>query len=78
MVAPEVAKLAAMGAGELVVATVDTEAHPGIGGSMGIRSIPTFLVFSGGREVRRTAGAMSASQLHALALGPEGRYVLPQ
>ena len=69
MVAPEVAKLAAMSAGELVVAKVDTETQPGIGGSMGISSIPTFVVFSGGKEVRRSAGAMSAAQLRSFASG---------
>ena len=68
MVAPEIVKLAYMTAGELVVAKVDTEAQPGIGASMGISSIPTFVVFSGGRGVRRTSGAMSADQLRAFAV----------
>ena len=68
MVAPEVAKLAALAAGELLVVKVNTEAQPGIAGSMGIRSIPTFAVFVDGREVERTSGAMSAAQLRDFAL----------
>jgi thioredoxin 2 len=68
MVAPEVARLAALSAGELLVVKVNTEAQPGIGASMGIRSIPTFAVFAAGREVERTSGAMSAPQLRAFAL----------
>jgi thioredoxin 2 len=68
MVAPEVAKLAALGAGELLVVKVNTEAQPGIAGSMCIRSIPTFAVFVAGREVERTSGAMSAPQLRDFAL----------
>ena len=68
MVAPEVAKLAAFAAGELLVVKVNTEAQPGIGASMGIRSIPTFAVFAGGREVERASGALPASQLRAFTL----------
>lgn len=68
MVAPEVANLASLVAGELLVVKVNTEAHPDIGARMGINSIPTFAVFAGGREVGRTAGAMPAAQLRAFAL----------
>ncbi|MEP6670372.1 MAG: thioredoxin domain-containing protein [Chthoniobacter sp.] len=68
MVAPEVAKAAALAAGELLVVKVNTESQPGIAGSMGIRSIPTFAVFVAGREVERTSGAMSAAQLRDFAL----------
>lgn len=68
MVTPEVAKLAALAADELLIVKVNTEAQPGIGASMGIRSIPTFAVFATGREVERTSGAMSAAQLHAFAV----------
>lgn len=68
MVAPEVAKLAALAAGELLVVKVDTEAQPAIAGSMGIRSIPTFAIFVGGREVERNAGGSSAAQLRDFAL----------
>jgi len=68
MVAPEVAKLASLVAGEMLVVKVNTEAHPGIGAGMNITSIPAFVVFTGGREVGRTAGARPAEQLRAFAL----------
>jgi thioredoxin 2 len=68
MVAPEVAKLAALAAGELLVVKVNTEALPDLAGSMGIRSIPTFAVFNAGREVERALGAMSATDLRAFTL----------
>ncbi|MEO6004686.1 MAG: thioredoxin domain-containing protein [Opitutus sp.] len=67
-VAPEVAKLAALASGELLVAKVNTEAQPEIAGAMNIRSIPTFAVFAGGRERDRMSGAMSAPELRAFAL----------
>lgn len=72
LVAPEVAKLAAMTAGELLVAKVNTEDQPGIGAAMNIRSIPTFAVFVGGREVERTSGGMPADQLLAFVRGAAG------
>ena len=68
MVAPEVTKLAGLAAGELIVAKVNTEAQPVIAGNMGIRSIPTFAVFVTGREVERTSGGSSATQLLDFAL----------
>jgi thioredoxin 2 len=68
MVAPEVAKLVELAAGELLVVKVNTEAQPGIGASMSIRSIPTFAVFTGGREVERTSGGMPAAKLRMFAL----------
>ena len=49
----------------LRVAKLDTDAVPDIAGRLGIRSIPTLILFDGGREVARTAGAMPLSQLKA-------------
>ena len=73
MVAPEIAKVAALASGELLVAKVNTEEQPEIAGSMRIRSIPTFAVFTGGREVERTSGAMPAAQLRSFALRAAGQ-----
>jgi thioredoxin 2 len=73
MVAPEVTKLAALAAGELIVAKVNTEAQPIIAGNMGIRSIPTFAVFVAGREVERSSGGSSATQLRAFAMNAAQR-----
>ncbi len=68
MVAPEVARLASLAVGELLVVKVNTEAQPRIAGRMGIRSIPTFAVFVAGREVERMSGAMPAAQLRTFAM----------
>jgi len=45
------------------LAKVDTEAEPGLGGRFGIRSIPTLVLFAGGREVARQAGAMGVADI---------------
>lgn len=37
---------------------IDTEAEQAVAARFAIRSIPTLILFSGGREVARTAGAM--------------------
>ena len=42
---------------------VNTEEAQALAGRYGIRSIPTLVVFRGGREVARTSGAMDASAL---------------
>lgn len=62
-VAPELKKLAAKKRGQLVVAKVDTEALPELSARYGIRSIPTLMLFRGGKLEKQSAGAMSAAQL---------------
>jgi thioredoxin 2 len=64
-VAPELAKLAGERLGSIVVAKVDTDAHPEIAGRFGIRSIPTMILFRGGSEAKRLSGAMSAEAIGA-------------
>lgn len=44
-------------------AKVDVDASPGVAGRYGIRSIPTMILFAGGREVARQAGAMGARDI---------------
>jgi thioredoxin 2 len=65
MVAPELEKLAGARTGGLVVAKVDTEALPDVAARFNIRSIPTMILFRGGKEAARLSGAMSASQIAA-------------
>jgi thioredoxin 2 len=62
-VAPEMARVAGSNAGRYLVVKVNTEALPELGDRFRIRSIPTMAVFSGGREVARTAGARPAAQI---------------
>ena len=45
------------------LAKLDTEAHQSIASRYGIRSIPTMIVFQGGREIARTSGARGASDI---------------
>ena len=45
-------------------AKVDTEAHPEISAAQGIRSIPTMVLYAGGRERARRSGALSAAELN--------------
>lgn len=64
-VAPELEKLAAQKAGSTIVAKVDTDAQPELSERFGIRSIPTLVLFRGGREAKRISGAMSAAAMAA-------------
>ena len=68
MVAPEIEKLARAQAGKVVVAKLDTDAVPAVAARFGIQSIPTLVLFEGGREAKRIAGAMPAPQMER-ALG---------
>jgi thioredoxin 2 len=58
--APELVKLARRNAGRVVVAKVDTESLPAAASRYGIQSIPTMILFRGGREARRILGAQPA------------------
>ncbi|MGB5199215.1 MAG: thioredoxin domain-containing protein, partial [Sedimenticolaceae bacterium] len=42
---------------------VNTEEQQAIGAQFGIRSIPTMVLFAGGREVARMSGAMNAASI---------------
>jgi thioredoxin 2 len=63
--APELEKLALSRAGHTIVAKVDTDAQPELGARFGIRSIPTLVMFRGGREEKRVSGAMPAAAIAA-------------
>ena len=62
MMAPHFASAAAQLA-EVRFAKLDTEAHPQASAAYGIRSIPTLILFQGGKEVARQSGAMAAGDL---------------
>ncbi|MEE4143653.1 MAG: thioredoxin TrxC [Halieaceae bacterium] len=57
----------AQAAGELEpgvrLAKIDTEAQQAVAARYAIRSIPTLILFRGGREVARQAGAMSKNDI---------------
>jgi thioredoxin 2 len=45
------------------LAKVDTEAEPVLGNELGIRSIPTLVIFERGREIARRSGAVGANDI---------------
>ena len=61
--APHVARTAKDRAGAAVVVKVDTERAPRIAARYGVRGIPSFVVFKGGRPVRQQAGLVDARTL---------------
>jgi thioredoxin 2 len=46
-------------------AKLDTEAAPAIAGRFGIRSIPTMILFRGGKELQRVSGALDERSIRA-------------
>jgi len=68
MVAPEIEKVAARQAGRALVVKVNTDQLADLGERFNIRSIPTLAVFSGGREVARTAGARPAEEIERFVM----------
>ena len=66
MMAPEIDKVAERTAGRALILKVDTEANPELSARYGIRSIPTIMIFQGGKEVQRTAGVQPAATLEQL------------
>lgn len=67
-VAPDVATAAANLSGKAVVLKVNTEDHPALAREFGIRSIPNFAVFHGGRIARQQAGAVNHARLEQFVL----------
>lgn len=65
VMAPEFEKAAAAMEPAVRFAKVDTELARATAARLGIRSIPTLVLFRGGREIARQSGAMPAPQLKA-------------
>ena len=63
MVAPVVEELAREYDGKLKVGKVDVDSNPDISMKFGIRSIPTLMVFKGGRVVEQIVGAIPKRNL---------------
>jgi len=63
VMAPVLDELAADHVGELLVAKLDTDASPQVSASLGIRGIPTLILYRGGSEVARETGAVPRSTL---------------
>ena len=69
MMAPEVEKAARALAPAVRFAKIDTEAHPQAGARHNIRGIPALVLFSGGREAARQAGAQPAAGIERWVRG---------
>ncbi|MGY1712278.1 thioredoxin [Geodermatophilus sp. SYSU D00758] len=60
MVAPVVEQIARERAGRLKVVKVDADAAPQVSSRLGVRSIPTLVLFANGQEQARVTGALPA------------------
>jgi thioredoxin 2 len=65
MVAPAVEKIASELAGKLKVVKINTDEQPELGERFGVRSIPTLILFEGGREKDRVIGARPSPALRS-------------
>ena len=65
-IAPLVEALATELAGQLTVGKLDIDAHPATAGAYGVRSIPTLLLFKGGKVVDQVVGAVPKSKLEEM------------
>ncbi len=63
MIAPYVEEMATEYDGKLKVGKLDVDANPAVSMQYGIRSIPTLLVFKGGKVVEQIVGAMPKRNL---------------
>lgn len=66
MMAPVLDTIARERAGRALVVKLDTDRNPKVGQRFGIRGIPTFIVFSGGRESGRQVGGVPKQALDQL------------
>ncbi|QUE76484.1 thioredoxin TrxC [Stutzerimonas stutzeri] len=63
--APTFAQAAAQLKGRCRLAKLDSEANPQLSTQLGIRSIPSLILFRNGREIARQSGALPLPQLLA-------------
>lgn len=63
IMAPAYAEAAKLLEPNVRLAKVNTEQVPAVAAQHGIRSIPTMVLFRGGREIARQAGAMGAQEI---------------
>jgi thioredoxin 2 len=61
--APQYAEAAASLEPKIRVAKLDTETAQSVAAEFAIRSIPTLILFKGGREVARQAGALGKADI---------------
>jgi thioredoxin 1 len=60
---PVLGELARQRVGDLVVARIDADDHPGAAARLGVMGLPTMVLFRGGVEVARFVGARGLARL---------------
>jgi thioredoxin 1 len=63
MIAPALEEIATNMNGKVKIAKLNVDENPGVAGKYGIRSIPTLMVFKGGKQVATKIGASAKSEL---------------
>ncbi len=58
--------------GRLLVLKLNTEENPETASSLGVRGIPTFVVYHHGREVARRSGLMPRAELERWVMEAQG------
>ena len=69
MMDPVVDQLATTLAGHLSVGRLDVDRYPEVGARFGVLSMPTLILFAGGRPVDRLVGFSSAGQVRRWVAG---------
>ena len=63
MIGPALEEIATEMQGKVKIAKVNVDENPGIAGELGIRSIPTLLLYKGGKQVGQKIGAAPKGDL---------------
>ena len=63
MIGPALEEIAAEMQGKVKIAKVNVDENPGIAGKLGIRSIPTLMLFKGGQPAGQKVGAAPKGDL---------------
>ena len=64
MLEPTIEELAAES--DAAVAKLDVDAHPGLAQQLGVRGVPTLILYADGEAVERTSGVQDKATLQAL------------
>lgn len=66
MLAPILKELAGLTGDSVRIVKIDVDQNPAIANSYQIRSVPTMMLFQGGKQLWRGSGVMSAHQLQEI------------
>jgi len=72
MMAPAFAQASAELEPHVRLLKLNSDSEPEVAGRLGIRGIPTMILFRGGKELARTSGAMTARQIFDWTQGQLG------